>query len=331
MTSIRWLAAVAAFCLLALGMSAAAASEMTARPTASSVDIDHFWEAYDAAVKVDDPARQLLIMQQQYIDRGTPGLHAFMQAKGYTAQSYVDAIRSYPHYWISIRPHTLRAPSAIAALEPQLRRFQALYPAMRPASIYFAIGALKSGGTTQRDKVLIGAELATGDDTVDISEMTPKTQAWLRTYFHSRPFDHMELLVVHEFVHTQEHGQAKDLLGQSLYEGIADFVAEQVTGHLPPLDYVTYGPGHDTVIRDAFVRDMDKEDTGGWLYASTGAPFGVRDLGYYVGYAICQAYYRQSADKRLAIKQMIELNFDDKKAVRAFVDSSGYLGKAASR
>lgn len=325
MTFMRSLAATAAFCLLSLGMTAASAAEATYRPTVSSADISHFWEAYDAAAKVDDPTQQRAILQRLYIDRGTPGLQAFMQAKNYTAQSYVDAIRAYPRYWASIRSHTLRAPSAIAALEPELRKFQTIYPELKPASIYFAIGALKSGGTTQGDKVLIGAELATGDESVDISDMPPKMQTWLTGYFHSRPFDNMVLLTVHEFVHTQEHGPGQNLLGQAVYEGIADFVAEQVTGRKPQLPYIEYGPKNDGAIKAAFAKDMEDEDTSGWLYNNTLNPFGVRDLGYYVGYAICQAYYQKAPDKRVAIKQMIELDFADKKAVKTFVDTSGYF------
>lgn len=311
--------------LLCVPPSPASAAQAARQPVVSSIDIDHFWQAYDEAVAAGDPARQLQILQTRYIDRGSAGLKALMEAKGYTAQSYVDTIRAHPRYWASIRPHTLRAPSAIAALQPQLRKFQALYPELRPASIYFAIGALKSSGTTQGDKVLIGAELASGDSEVDTSDMSPKMREWLTGYFASRPFETMTLLAVHEFVHTQERGPARDLLGQAVYEGVADFVAELVTGQVPALDYMRYGPRHEPAIKAAFVRDMHGEDTGGWLYNGTDNRFKVRDLGYYVGYAICASYYRKAGDKRAAVKRMIELDFSDKQAVEAFVAASGYF------
>ena len=63
-------------------------------------------QAYDEAVATDDPARQLQILQTRYIDRGSAGLKALMEAKGYTAQSYVDTIRAHPRYWASIRPRS---------------------------------------------------------------------------------------------------------------------------------------------------------------------------------------------------------------------------------
>ncbi len=72
---------------------------------------------------------------------------------------------------------------------------------------------------------------------------------------------------------------------------------------------VDYGPGNADAIKAAFVKDMNGEDTSGWLYNDTHNAFGVRDLGYYVGCAICEAYYRKTPDKRAAIRQMIELDF----------------------
>ena len=321
----RCVSKAAALLAALLFVLSASAAEKPPSPTISSIDITHFWQAYDAATRVSDPLEQQDIVQRLYIDKGTAGLRAFMEAKGYTVQSYVDAIRAYPRYWASIRPHTLRAQSAIAALQPELVKLKALYPELRPASVYLAIGALKSGGTTQGDKVLIGAELATGDETVDIGEMTPKMQAWLTGYFHSRPFDNMVLLTVHEFVHTQEHGTARNLLGQAVYEGVADFVAEKVTGRKPPLPYVDYGPRNADAIKAAFAKDMNGEDTSGWLYNDTHNAFGVRDLGYSVGYAICDAYYRKTPDKQAAIRQMIELDFSSTQTVDDFVASSGYF------
>lgn len=314
--------------LLSAVAAAAPAGETIHRPTVSSTDIDHFWDAYDEALATDDPVGQTQILQRRYIDRGTPGLKAFMAVKGYSAQSYVDAIRAYPRYWTSIRPHTLRARSAIAELEPELRKFQALYPRLRPAAIYLAIGALKSSGTTQDDKVLIGAELATGDASVDTSDMPPKMRDWLATYFRSRPFETMSLLTMHEFVHTQQRGPGGNLLGQALYEGVADFVAERVTGRKPRLPYVEYGPANETAIKAAFVQQMEGENTDDWLYNDTDNAFKVRDLGYYVGYAICDAYYRKAADKKAAIAQMIELDFTDRQAVEAFVERSAYFAPA---
>ncbi len=184
---------------------------------------------------------------------------------------------------------------------------------------------MTSGGTTQGDKVLIGTELALGDPGVDISELPERTHRWLEGYFATRPADMLTLLNVHEYVHTQQKGPGPTLLAQSLYEGAADFVAERVAGKLPPLPYVQYGPGHLAAIKARFAREMDASDYGSWLYNSNGdSVFGVGDLGYFVGYAICKAYYERAADKREAIREIIELDYTDALAAKAFLDASGF-------
>lgn len=288
-------------------------------------DVARFWTAYDAVRAADTPEAQKAAFQRLYIDAGTPGLAAFMEAKGYTADTYLNAIRAYPAYWDSVRPRTALASGALTQLEGHLERFKTLYPDLRPAGIYFEVGALRSAGTTQGDKVLLGVEMATGDASVDISEMLAGLQRFFASYFASKPLDNLDLLAVHEVVHTQQRGERSTLLAQAVYEGVADFVAEKVTGRMPDLAYVSYGPANDPAIKAAFRRDMAGEDFSGWLYNSADNAFGVRDLGYYVGYAITRGYYDRASDKAAALKTMIELNYSDPAAVQAFVEASGYL------
>jgi uncharacterized protein YjaZ len=71
---------------------------------------------------------------------------------------------------------------------------------------------------------------------------------------------------------------------------------------------------------------MAGSDFSGWLYNSANNEFGTRDLGYYVGYAICSGYFDAAPDKAAAIKSMIELDYSDEVAVQRFVAASGYFG-----
>lgn len=320
------LSAVSALVLLATALPATA--QAPASPSAVRVtddDVARFWTAYDAVRATQDPAEQRDLFQRLYIDQGTPGLAAFMEAKGYTADTYLNAIRAYPKYWDTVRPRTALAAGALDRLEGHLARLHALYPDLRPAGVYFEIGALRSAGTAQGDKVLIGVEMAAGDDSVDVSQMPPGLQRFFGTYFASRPLDNLDLLATHEFVHTQQNGERQTLLGQAVYEGVADFVAEKAAGRLPDLPYVAYGPANDATIKAAFRKDMMENDYSGWLYNGMNNAFGVADLGYYVGYAITSRYYERAADKALAIKTMLELDYADQAAVQAFVDASGYF------
>ncbi|TWH99922.1 hypothetical protein IP90_02929 [Luteimonas cucumeris] len=293
--------------------------------TVVTADVDRFWNTYDRIQATSDPKQQLQLLKALYIDPGSAGLKAFMEVKGCTAEKYVDLLRKYPRYWASIRPLSLSVKTRTVSLAPELEKFEALYPAMRPAQLYFLVGCMTSGGTTQGDKVLIGTELAMGDESVDVSELPDKTRTWLSGYFRTRPADGLVLLNIHEYVHTQQNGPGPTLLAQVLYEGVADFVAEKITGQTPPLPYMSYGPTHLEAIKARFKMEMDQPSYDGWLYNSAaGSHFGVGDLGYYVGYAIGNAYYQRATDKKEAIRRMIELDYTDAEAARGFLADSGF-------
>jgi hypothetical protein len=129
-----------------------------------------------------DRPTKLAAFQRLYLDPGTPGLQALTAARGYTLEQYVDAIDRYPAFWASIRPLTARANEAASPLARDLAAFQRLYPELKPASITYAVGVLRTGGTTQGDMVLVGAEIALADETVDVSELPEPMRTRLGAY-----------------------------------------------------------------------------------------------------------------------------------------------------
>ncbi|MBJ6766179.1 hypothetical protein JGU66_35970 [Myxococcaceae bacterium JPH2] len=288
-------------------------------------DIDRFWVAHDAAVATEDVAERAAIIQRLYIDPGTPGLHALMQARDYTAQSFADVITRYPKYWASVRPLTSRARSAASSLEKDLATFRRLYPEFQPATITYAIGAMRTGGTALGRQVLIGSEIALTDETVDVSEFFEPMRTRLGSFFATRPRENNGQNNIHEYVHTQQRDMADVLASRVAYEGVAEFVAEQVTGKRPALEMYRYGPAHADAIRAHFVAQMDGASLKDWLYNAPTNTFGVSDVGYYVGYEIARRYHEKAPDKRVALREMIQLDYADVAAVKAFIEQSGYL------
>src|SRR6187551_3503733 len=117
-------------------------------------DIDNFWKAYDSCQTTTDSLKQLYYIQTFYIDKGTEGLKAFMEARDYTTQRWVDLIRKYPKFWKSIRPNTFTVKSYSREIEKSIKKLKKLYPQLKEAKMYFAIGGINSGGTTMSDMVL---------------------------------------------------------------------------------------------------------------------------------------------------------------------------------
>ncbi|MCW3465988.1 hypothetical protein [Chitinophaga nivalis] len=301
-----------------------------AEPRMITTDIDHFWQAYDSVRTTNDSLRQLAFIQTLYIDRGTPGLEAFMALKRYTAPLWVHQLRSYPKFWNSIRPNTEKLKTLSAAFEPGIDKLKKLYPALKPAKIYGCIGALASSGTAQEGKVLIGAEMVTGGPETDLSEFPENMRARLSAYYGTLPFNSIVLLNIHEYAHTQQSLPEDDLLSQCLYEGACDFVVKLVTGKEVPLPYMEYGPANEAALKEKFKAEMYGTSYRNWLYNS-GGKGKVGDLGYYMGYTICQAYYNKAANKKQALKTILELPYGDSVAVGRFLAQSGYYGGAVDK
>ena len=70
---------------------------------------------------------------------------------------------------------------------------------------------------------------------------------------------------------------------------------------------------------------MYGQETKKWLYNGNDAPCGNADLGYFMGYTICKAYYKNAKNKEQALKDIIELEYK-KENVVAFLVKSKYNG-----
>lgn len=304
--------------LLWLSLPAFIYAQKKATKTVYTEDIDNFWTAYDSAKTITDTTKQVEIIQTLYIDKGTEGLHAFMKARDYDARLWVSLINKYPKFWNSIRPNTMKVKAMVPEIENGVTRLKELYPDMKPARMFFTIGALRSGGTTTDDMVLVGAEIAAADKNTDASELGN----WLKGVFKQGDINNVIGLNVHEYVHTQQKNGAEGLLAQCITEGAADFIAEMVTGKKNNGPYMLYGREHEAELKEKFKAEMYAANTGNWLY--NGSSTDHADLGYFMGYKICNAYYQQATNKKQAIKDIIELNYADESRVDNFLTVSKY-------
>lgn len=300
-------------------LSLTSAGQKSAQKVFTS-DIDNFWRTYDSCQTTTDSLKQLHYIQTLYVDKGTEGLKAFMKARDYTAGLWVSLIRMYPRFWNSIRPNTLTVKSKANEIEKSIQKLKTLYPELKEAKMYFTIGGLRSGGTTMNDMVLIGAEIATGNASTDVSEFTNK---WLEGVFKSQQSDNIIPLNIHEYIHTQQNGETQNLLGQAIREGACDFVTELVMGKPLQNNYLVYGRQHEAELKEQFKSDMFTPAYSNWLYNGSTSKT-VADLGYFMGYSICKAYYNHLPDKKKAVKDIIELNYSDTTAVETLLRKSNY-------
>lgn len=270
-------------------------------------DVLNFWEAFDQAGPGADPA----VFQKLYIDRGSDGLKGFMRNRIVSAAHLAKVVTKARPYYESARESTLQ----VAAFETQMResfvKFAALYPEARFPDVYFVIGALSSGGTTSKDVIIIGTEMYGRTTDSVLANLSP----WLQTVI--KPVDEIPVIVAHELIHVQQRYDGGSLLQASLKEGSADFLGQLISGRHINEHVHAWADPREQVLWIEFQRDMNKKEYTGWMYSGT--PGRPNDLGYWMGYKISKAFYDNSADKTLAIKQIIQI-----KDASGFLKKSGY-------
>lgn len=250
-------------------------------------DIDNFWKTYDKIQATNDTSQQLQIIQTTYFDSGSEGLKSFIKEAELTTNCLLRNIKRKPKFWVSIRPKTLAIKKQFQELEKIMSRYKQLYPKFKQPDIYFTIGCLSSGGTTNKNEILIGSEIAAADNTVDASEIG----TWLKGVFKDNKG--IEYLVAHEMTHTQQpDGDSEDdgksnLLGYCIIEGAADFIAELLLQKSISSPYMTYGKANEKMLWQKFQKEMYGQDADNWLY--NGGDTSHADLGYFEGYAICKS------------------------------------------
>ena len=89
---------------------------------------------------------------------------------------------------------------------------------------------------------------------------------------------------------------------------------------------IAHGDAHAARIGEQFARViLSQEAVNNWLYNDTSNEFGVRDLGYHVGYAIARGYRSRAVDTIRAVRTLIELDYANDSAVAEVVDASHFF------
>lgn len=292
-----------------------------------SDDVNNFWKAYDKIVLEKDSTKQIELIKTYYINKGTPGLDGIMRARNYSAEEYVFAINHYPKFWNSVRKNTLKASQFSNEIQKGINKLNKIYPDLKPKNTYFEIGILRTNGTIIDDMALIGSEVALTDKSVVTSEFDGR-YPHLRNYFDTDPIKNVVFLNVHEYVHTQQKTTlGNTVLAQSVLEGVAEFLAETALNKKSPNTQIEFGYKNEHQIKTAFEKEMFSPFLGNWIWNNPNNQFGMRDLAYFVGYAICKKYYDENSDKKTVVKEIIELDYNNENELEKFVEKTKYFAK----
>jgi hypothetical protein len=289
-------------------------------------DIPNFWRVFDKASLKDAGD----LFQREYIDIGSPGLHGFLRARIENGRALAATVASRPKYYASIREATLsidQKPEIKQAIQSSFRRMKEIYPDAIFPDVYFIVGRMNSAGTTDGGRgLLIGVEMNARSENTPVEELN----SWERAVIGQMA--NLPHIVGHELIHIEQHhanrqassGQAT-LLQSALGEGGADFLGEMISGGIINRVQRDYGDAHEEALWREFSASMHGTDSSRWLYEGDRAKDRPADMGYYIGFKICEALYKRSADKSAAIRQILAISDAD-----AMLKESGYGEKFAS-
>lgn len=277
-----------------------------------TTDIDNFWEMYDVYKKsgsVDD-------IKKYYFDKKSPGLKAFTERREINPEGMQKVLKAYPKYIESIRANTLKLAGIKSKIKDYFLKLKEIYPDVYFPDIYFTIGCFNTGGTVSGRMLLIGAEMMCAN------ESSPKDELnnWLKGNIGN--FDNIEQIVMHESIHTLQSYNSGTLLSSAISEGACDFIAQMVTGKELTSAHYIYGNKYEEGLWKEFKKEMNGSEVSKWLYSGEKSIGRPSDLGYFIGYKICESYYDNAEDKIRAVKDIIEVT-----DFNAFLKKSGYEEK----
>lgn len=270
-------------------------------------DIDNFWMAYDSVISTIDREKQESFVNKFYIDRASDGLKGFIKNKENVSSKWVSLIMQNRVFWDSLRPRSLKVKEQVEELERTIVQLENIYTGLRAASTYFIIGLRQQGGTIRNNISIIGTE-------VILSEPSYRDT-------------NLKYIITHKYVHTQQTKpdfKNINVLTSAIREGACDFISELALNQKLNLPYVKYGEENEVSVWKIFNQDMFSSANDFWVSTGSNPILPVSDLGYFVGYAICKSYYHSSKDKTQAIKEIIEIDYQNSDSIYQFLKKSNY-------
>jgi tetratricopeptide (TPR) repeat protein len=250
-------------------------------------------------------------LETEYFARATPGLLQMVRKYPFTAEDLAEAIARYPEKYGRIARNVELLEARQQEFRAAYRRYEEFAPDIVFPPTYFLVDRHRGIGSGSPDGQLISIETRTGESIARI-----------------------ETLLIHELTHFQQlvaagsdefyalFGPKKSLLGLTIREGAAEFIAERITNRMTQEDARDYVVDHEQQVWQRFRSQMMSDDTTDWMWSDPHDPDQPRDVAYVLGARIVEAYYEHAPDKRKAMQEIFSVV-----DYAAFLERSGYMAE----
>ncbi len=238
------------------------------------------------------------------MDKGSAGLQDYLAYKVASLKKFVDWHDKHPKFYAAIRPNTLKINDQKKQMLASLVKFKEIYPEAQFPDIYFVIGRFNSAGTATNNGLMLGVDQIARSPEVPTDEL----HLWAKNNF--LDINLLPNIVAHELIHFQQDSLPNDttLLRGALVEGMADFLGELISGSSANQRLIKFATGKEKKIWDDFRKEMYLNRSKNWIAnGNQETPDHPADLGYWIGYRICKAYYNNTKDKKQAVHDILHI------------------------
>lgn len=276
-------------------------------------DYTNFWLAYEASLG-KDKALQERIFDSIYIRNASDCLKKILITRNLTAAHFVKWVNHEADYFRKCKLVTDKISEYSKLINEYCEKFKSLYPKADIGDIYFMFTGFYTGGQSNKEGIAIGMDFWSLPDTGVVDFKTSLNKELVRK------IEIMPITVMHEQIHRNQKISAENtLLKKCLEEGGADFIAYLITGKINNISLYDYGNNHNIELKARFIQDLSTNNMNYWLYNNydSNRP---RDLGYWIGFKICESFYNNAADKSRAVANILHI-----KKPERFLKKSNYL------
>ena len=322
---------VFSFSFLLLSFTLIAQNKPVASPKNAvihTIDVENFWQLLDLLPSAKHTQDSLQLLRTHYLDKASPCLQEIVtmekqQNRRDVEKEYLTLLHQYPRYFASLKTNRKVIEQQKEHIVKAYSALKAIYPDAHFPPVYFAFGIFNTGSIVKECGLYIGAEMHLLTKQTDLSEFAPGTW-WLSDS--TVTLDYLTSVVLHEQIHAMQRLKFPGtLLDQAFIEGSADFITRLITGRTGGIDTKAhqYGHRHEATIWKEFQQDMYSKDiyTTKWFANPTNSDL-PENIIYFIGYAICESFYRKATDKKQFVRQVLETTDGI-----SFLKASSYLEK----
>ncbi|MEM8900987.1 MAG: hypothetical protein AAGC85_22935 [Bacteroidota bacterium] len=280
--------------------------------------ISRFWTYFDQALADTANAKEYL---SAYICEGSYALRDYYHIRYENVEKMNGVmIKQNPEYYQYVREHITaeEIENITQEAEQMMVNLSKLYPKAVFPKTYLIPDLINGSGTLTELGLFIGVTMFAKSDSMPDENLNDWQKGTI-TEFENMKFD-----LVHELMHFQQSYsdlRTRELLvGKLIEEGVCNFLVslciEGESSKISPLEkrnqeYIKDPENYERLMAELkeklYTHDLSKwMHNGGWI---TDRP---SNLGYSIGFLICQSYYENSSDKKKAIYELLNTDrFED--------------------